>query len=84
MKKIKIKDKVGLHARPVAQFCSEATKYESSISLRKGDRIYNGKSPIMLLSAGIEYNDTVELIAQGVDAAEAETKLSQLLEAMGS
>jgi phosphocarrier protein len=77
-----IKNKIGLHARPAAVFCTEARKYESEITIGLGGEHYNAKSLMMIMSAGVEHGDVVEIIATGVDQDEAEEALALLLESM--
>ena len=79
MKKVIILDKVGLHARPVALFCQEAKKYESEIVIIKDGEEINGKSPIRIMTAGIEYMDEIIIKATGNDSALAEEALEKLL-----
>ena len=43
-KKVRVKNKQGLHARPAALFVQIANKYDSSIKVLKDDQIVNGKS----------------------------------------
>jgi len=78
-KKIIIKNKAGLHARPAALFVQVANKYQSEIVVSKGKEKVNGKSimGILMLAAG---KDTpVTITASGPDAEEAVGELSKLL-----
>ena len=69
----------GLHARPAAMFVKIASKYNSNIALQKGEERVNGKSIMGILTLGIEQNAKVVLEADGDDAAEVVTELTQLL-----
>jgi phosphotransferase system HPr (HPr) family protein len=78
-KKIIIKNKSGLHARPAALFVQVANKYDSEISVVKGKEKVNGKSikGILMLAAG---KDTpVTIVASGDDAQQAVEELSGIL-----
>lgn len=74
-----IKNPQGLHARPAATFVQIASKYNSNIALQKGDERVNGKSIMGILTLGIEQNAKVVLEADGDDADEVVTELTQLL-----
>ena len=60
-KKIVIKNKLGLHARPAALFVQIANKFDCDITVRKGKQKVNGKSimGIMMLAAG--KGDTIHI-----------------------
>ncbi len=79
MVEVTIHNKVGLHARPAAQFCTEVKKYSSAISLIKENKSYDAKSVLMVMSAGIEYGDRISIKADGSDAAKAEKELAAFL-----
>lgn len=74
-----VKNPQGLHARPAATFVQIASKYNSNIALQKGDERVNGKSIMGILTLGIEQNAKVVLEADGDDADEVVTELTQLL-----
>lgn len=74
-----IKNPQGLHARPAAMFVQIASKYNSNIALQKGEERVNGKSIMGILTLGIEQNAKVVLEADGDDADEVVTELTQLL-----
>ena len=78
-KKVIIKNKDGLHARPAALFVQIANKYNSEISVSKGKEKVNGKSimGIMMLAAGKKRR--VIIRAQGKDAEKAVLELEKLL-----
>ena len=78
-KKITIKNKSGLHARPAALFVQIANKFDSDISVTKGKQKVNGKSimGILMLAAGM--GQTVIIGANGLDAEDAVRELSELL-----
>ena len=74
---IKVTNQVGLHARPAAVFATEAKKFTSAISVIKDGSTYNGKSPMMIMAAGIACGDTIIIKAEGADAKEAELALAE-------
>lgn len=78
-KTIKILNNSGLHARPAAMFIREAQKYQSKLTLKKGQKTINGKSIIELLTCGIHQNEEIELNLDGPDEEEAMEALERLI-----
>jgi phosphotransferase system HPr (HPr) family protein len=68
---LSILNDVGLHARPAATFVKEAASFESSLLLRKDGREANAKSILSVLQLDVRQGDTLELVAEGADAAAA-------------
>ena len=78
-KRIVIKNKLGLHARPAALFVQIANKFDCEIVVKKGRQEVNGKSimGIMMLAAG--KGDAIHIKADGDGADAALSELEQLL-----
>ena len=74
-------DPAGLHARPAAQFVRTASRFESRITIRAGERTADAKSLIALLGLTIRPQSQVTLTADGPDADAA---LAALLEGLGA
>ncbi|MEQ9095070.1 hypothetical protein AY599_27725 [Leptolyngbya valderiana BDU 20041] len=76
--KVKVVNRLGLHARPATAVADCAQQFKSQIALKRDDQEIDGKSimQIMLLAAtqGVE----LEVIARGDDADEACKALSDL------
>ena len=81
-KTITIQNEVGLHTRPATYFIQKANNYKSSVWVENSDRRANAKSLLGVLSLGISKGDTVSIIADGSDEAEAVDGLVDLLMAM--
>ena len=81
-KTITIQNEVGLHTRPATYFIQKANNYKSSVWIENSDRRANAKSLLGVLSLGISKGDTVSIIADGSDEAEAVEGLVDLLMAM--
>jgi phosphocarrier protein len=79
-KDLTIRNKMGMHARPAAQFVKRASKYKCDIWVEKDDEPVNGKSimGLMMLAAG--RGETIKLITDGVDAEEAMADLEELVQ----
>ena len=78
-KKVRVKNKQGLHARPAALFVQIANKYDSAIKVIKDDQVVNGKSIMGILMLAAEKDSEVTLIAEGNDSEEAVADLEQIL-----
>ncbi len=78
--KIKIKNSLGLHARPAAQFVKKALEFNSKILIKKDNQILDAKSIMNILSLGLERNSEVSLIVEGLDAQQAIKELKKILE----
>jgi len=75
-----IRNRQGLHARPVMQFVDIANEYEAAISVCKGDQTVDGKSPMEMMLLEATQGTSLRLEAQGLDAAEAVEALTELIE----
>jgi len=78
-KKMVIKHKQGLHARPAALFVQIANKFDSIISVRKGSQEVNGKSIMGILMLAAGKGSEIHIRAEGHDAAKAIEELEGLL-----
>lgn len=79
-KKIVIKNKQGLHARPAALLVQTANRFKCEVEILKGRQKVNGKSimGIMTLAAGAGTPLTIR--TQGEDAAAALEELLKLID----
>ena len=77
---IKIRNSVGLHARPATFFIQRANTYRSSVWVVKDDRKVSAKSLLGVLSIGIAKGMTITLAADGEDEKEAIDGLVELIE----
>lgn len=78
-KKIIVKNKQGLHARPAALFVQVANKFESRITVGRDQEKVNGKSIMGILMLGAERDSEIEIEAEGQDAKEAIAELERLV-----
>ena len=77
--KLRIVNKLGLHARASACFVKEAVKYESEIFVSKGDNKVNGKSIMGLLTLAASFGEEITLEIDGPDAKAALMDLKELI-----
>ena len=78
-KKLTIRNKQGLHARPAAIFVQIANKFNSTITIKKGKEAVNGKSIMGILMLGAEKGSIIKLEVQGEDAHLAIVELEKIL-----
>ncbi len=78
-KKVVIRNKLGLHARPAAMFVQIANKYDCDIRVKRGSREVNGKSIMGILMLAAGRGSKVLLKAEGPDAEAAMAELEKLL-----
>lgn len=78
-KEFTIANKMGMHARPAAQFVKRASKYTCDIWVEKDDEPVNGKSimGLMMLAAG--RGEIIKVTTDGSDAEAAMTDLEELI-----
>ncbi|MEZ5386000.1 MAG: HPr family phosphocarrier protein [Prosthecobacter sp.] len=78
-KELTIRNKMGMHARPAAQFVKRASKYQCDVWVEKDDEPVNGKSimGLMMLAAG--RGETIKIITEGSDAEAAMADLEELI-----
>ena len=78
-KEVTVSNKLGIHARPAAQFVKTASQFEAEIRVEKDGEEINGKSimGLMMLAAG--QGSVLKLIAEGPDAEEALQSLEDLV-----
>ena len=80
VKKMIIRNKMGLHARPAALFVETASRYRSDIWLSKDGVEVNGKSIMGILMLAAESGHEIELKVDGKDEEEALEELTELLD----
>lgn len=81
---ITVNHKVGLHARPAAEFVKTANNFPCDITvtnLTSGSDTINAKSILGILSIGVNQGHIVKIEANGDQAVEALAALQALIEA---
>jgi phosphotransferase system HPr (HPr) family protein len=74
-----ILNKLGIHARPAAQFVKTANRFQSDIFVEKDGEEVDGKSimGLMMLAAG--HGSVISVTADGVDADAALDAIADLI-----
>lgn len=78
-KKLVVKNKQGLHARPAALFVQVANKFDSRITVKRDDEEVNGKSIMGILMLGAEKDSVIVIEADGDDAHLALIELERIV-----
>ena len=76
---VRVSNRLGLHARPAAEFVKLSSRFESRISIDKDGLVVNGKSIMGVMMLAAEYGSLLKIQAVGPDAAEAVSALSDLV-----
>ncbi|WP_243290346.1 HPr family phosphocarrier protein [Bacillus sp. FJAT-47783] len=82
-KKVEVRLKTGLQARPAAIFVQEANKFSSDVFLEKEGKKVNAKSIMGLMSLAISSGSVITLIADGNDEVEAIKALANYVQQEG-
>ena len=78
-KELVVMNPQGLHARPAAIFVQIASKYDSAITVQKGNEKVNGKSIMGILMLGAQQKSKIILVVEGDDADVALNELAEFL-----
>lgn len=79
-REVKILNRLGLHARPAAEFVRTVRTFEASVTLIKNGDGYSGASILEVLSANLDFGSTLIFRIEGPDAEVAMKCLCDLLE----
>jgi phosphocarrier protein HPr len=75
-----IRNKEGLHFRPIMQFVDVASRFSARVSVHCESRDADGTSPMELLMLMATQGTRIRVVANGADAAEALAALIALIE----
>ncbi len=78
--KAKIKDPIGLHARPASVMTQEANKFESDITISVNGKSGNLKSIMSVMALGVKTEEEVTIAAEGADAEQAVAAIKAAME----
>lgn len=79
-RRVKILNRLGLHARPAAEFVRAVRTFQSSVTLVKNGDFYSGASILDVLSANLDHGSFLVIRVEGPDADAALDRLCGLLE----
>lgn len=75
-----IKDAIGIHARPAGLLAKEAKKYESTITIRKGEKTAEARKLMALMGLAVKCGDEVEISVDGADEEQAFAEMKEFFE----
>ena len=78
-RKMKIRNKLGMHARAAVKFVQLASRFDSEVFVEKDGEQVNGKSIMGLLTLVAAFGTEVEVLAEGPDAVLAVDQLAVLV-----
>jgi phosphocarrier protein len=79
IKEIVVRNAQGLHARPAALFVQIASRYNSDVTIQRGNEKVNGKSIMGILTLGVQPGMALTLEVKGGDAEKVALELEELL-----
>ena len=78
--KVMIQNPTGLHLRLAGILCKEAMKYQSRITFKFKEHVFNAKSVLSVLGAGVKNGYELEFICEGEDEKEALNAIVAIIE----
>lgn len=75
-----IKDEVGIHARPATEMVKEAKKYQSVITIAKGDKSAVATKLMAVMSLGVKCGEEITVTVEGADEDTAVESFKSFLE----
>jgi phosphocarrier protein HPr len=76
---VKVRNRLGMHARAAVKFVQLANKYRSEVKVIKDDTEANGKSIMGLLTLVAAHGVVMKLVCEGEDAEAAVAALADLV-----
>lgn len=70
----------GIHARPAAKLREALVAYDAAVTIAKGERRADARSPVGLMTLGIKLGDTIRIEARGDAGARAVDTLAAMIE----
>ncbi len=78
-KELTILNKLGIHARPAAQFVRLTSKYKSEVTVEKDDEFVDGKSIMGLMMLAVGCGSSIKVSVDGADEVELMEAIEQLI-----
>lgn len=78
-KNLTILNKLGIHARPAAQFVRVSSRFQCDVTVEKDDEAVDGKSIMGLMMLAVGCGADIKVITDGSDEAEAMAALEELV-----
>lgn len=78
-KNLTILNKLGIHARPAAQFVRVSSRFQCDVTVEKDDEAVDGKSIMGVMMLAVGCGADIKVITDGADEAEAMAALEELV-----
>jgi len=78
-REVRIRNKLGMHARAAVKFVQTANTFKSEVKVIKDDQEANGKSIMGLLTLVAAHGVTMTVVCDGDDATAAASALAELV-----
>jgi phosphocarrier protein len=79
-RELRIRNRLGLHARAAARFVHTASRFRSRVTAGRDGRVMDGKSILGILLLAASQGTAIEVTAEGDDEAGAMDALAALVE----
>jgi phosphocarrier protein len=76
---VRIRNRLGLHARPAAEFVKLASRFRAEVWVEKDEMEVNGKSIMGVMMLAAEAGASIRIRAAGSDAENAVDSLTELV-----
>ncbi|MBI2088232.1 MAG: HPr family phosphocarrier protein [Deltaproteobacteria bacterium] len=80
VKKLEIKNKLGLHARAAALLVQTVNRFSAAVSIAKDGHVVDGRSIMGVLTLAATKGSKIQVEAKGKDAEEALRAIEKLVE----
>jgi phosphocarrier protein len=80
IKKLEIKNKLGVHARAAALLVQTVNKFTAQVTFSKDDQIADGRSIMGLLTLAATQGSKIQVEASGEDAEQAVRAIERLID----
>ncbi len=78
--RVKIVNKLGLHARPAMSLAETAKKYAADVALKRGEQKIDAKSVMEIMLLAATFGTELLIEAEGEDAQECVEALRELID----
>lgn len=79
-REIEISNQYGVHARPAAMLVKTASRFQSDITIAKGNTRVSGKSIMGLMTLEAGFGSKLRITAEGLDASDALDAIQELFD----
>lgn len=79
-KQLTVQNKLGIHARPAAQFVRVASRFQSDVTVEKDDESVDGKSIMGLMMLAVGWGSVITVSADGPDEEATMEALAALVD----